>query len=273
MSTVFGKLVVFAGLLLLCGCDSKKVNSDQQPTLSKLRREDFHLFAKGLPLLEAEKVLGGPGNHQFSVRLEGQEFCCYSYAFENRHTYLYFIFRTNCLEKIVFPPPANVKLVPYRNVQREIRMPLDAEARVAAVMRADGLSSEQFGAWLDESVGSQLESFTVLPAFVAASPEFMRARKDIQVDHERNAMLAEKYDPAKIKLGNSEEVLHREYGPPISVSADEDGTRLYLFGSNEPLRVNPALRFSNVAVVVAGGTIERIFSHDFFDAQGNYSFQ
>ncbi len=138
--------------------------------------------------------------------------------------------------------------------------------------QAEPLSGGQLVTSLRSVLSGQTESINVLPAFIVAGPQFAKAEKSIQADYQRNELLAQKFDPEKIKLGDAEGRLVLDYGLPLIISTNQqNGIRLYCFGSDEPLRVNPAYRFSNLAVIVANGFVARIFSHDFYDREGNYT--
>ena len=226
----------------------------------------------GMMRADVERLLGGNGLHQFSARLPEGDFQCVSYAFGKPHVYYYFLFRVDELERITLPPPFEVELVPYRNVHLETRKPLNAEKRISEVLQAEPLSGGQLVTSLRSVLSGQTESINVLPAFIVAGPQFAKAEKSIQADYQRNELLAQKFDPEKIKLGDAEGRLVLDYGLPLIISTNQqNGIRLYCFGSDEPLRVNPAYRFSNLAVIVANGFVARIFSHDFYDREGNYT--
>lgn len=266
-------------LLLLCllltaplsGCGETASSSVSLSTARGVKLNDLMGLCEGVDKEHVHKLLGGAGTHQFTARLADGDYECVSYAFEKPFIHYYFIFKGTCLHRIVEPPMFEVEEKPYLGVIREVKKPVQPEKRLRDALAAKPLFAEQFVADLEDKLSKlsgRKHSLNVLPAFLFASKDFAQAEGKIEAAYRRNKELAEMYDPAKVKLGDQEDILLARYGAPQSLSEAEingKNIRTYRFGSNEALRVNPAHRFSGVAVVVENGTVVRIFSHDFYE--------
>ena len=256
--------------VVVCGCgrnDSASGSRIDMP--AQVKPTDLAILRHGVGINQVLRLLGGPGEHQFSARLEDGDFECVSYSFEKPFVRYYFVFTSGGLRSIVKPPVFEVEQRPYRGVSREVKKPIQPEKRIFEVLAAEALFGDRFVAALEGDLSKlpgHKRSFNVLPAFLLTSKEFARADDKVEAAYRRNALLAEKFNPAKVKLGDKEDVLRSLYGTPLNVIESEgQTTRTYRFGSNEPLRVNPAHRFSGVAVVVEKEAVVRVFSHDFFE--------
>ena len=253
-----------------CGCDRNPSPADaSSKAVMEVKRSDLANLRKGLEREQVHKLLGSSGTHQFTARLDDGDYECVSYSFEKSFMRYYFVFKDGSLDRIIKSPPFEVEEKPYLGVSREVKKPVQQEKRLREVFAEESLFGERLVAALERELSElsgSTRSFNVLPAFLLASKEFTQAEDKIGAAYRRNAALAAKFDPARVKLGDREDDLRPIYGTPLSVMEDYAGkTRTYRFGSNEPLRVNPAHRFSGVVVVVENGIVVRIFSHDFFD--------
>lgn len=258
--------VLLAAWLLLCGCGQQEALLAGNVT--KVQKAGILSLRKGFTRSEVEATLGGPGQFQFSARLATGDYFCVSYAFERHYVYYYFLFRGEVLEKILAPPAFGVDLVPYEDSYREIEKPCNAESRVEILLQSSELSSAELLVALNTALSRRTEAFNVLPALIAASPALAKNAKSRRLDYEKNAALAEQFDPAKTKLGDMEDGLVPRYGPPLSLVTN-GVTHVYHFSSNVDLNINPAYQFSGVSVVAEDGLVTRVFCHDFFCAPGS----
>jgi hypothetical protein len=248
--------------LLFCGCG----RTEQEllaGNVTQAQKTGILSLRKGINRSQVESTLGGTGQYQFSARLATGDYFCLSYAFERPYVYYYFLFRGDGLEKILAPPAFGVDLVLYDDFYREIKKPCGAEKRIEIVLQASELSPTAIIVALNKVLCQRTETFNVLPALIAADPSLAKNEKVRKLHYEKNAALAEQFDPAKIKLGDTEGSLVPTYGAPLMLVTN-GAIHVYEFGSNVGLNINPAFRFSGLSVVTEEGLVTRIFCHDFF---------
>jgi hypothetical protein len=255
--------VLLAAWFPLCGCGRTEQEALLAGKVTQVQQAGILSLRKGFTRNEVEVTLGGPGQFQFSARLATGDYLCVSYAFERHYVYYYFLFRGEILEKILAPPAFGVDLVPYEDFPREIEKPCSAESRVSILLQTSELSPAELLVALNKALSRRTETFNVLPALIAAGPALAKNAKPRRLDYEKNAALAEQFDPAKTKLGDTEDGLVPRYGPPLSL-ATNGATHVYQFGSKIELNINPAYQFSGVSVVAEDGLVTRVFCHDFF---------
>jgi hypothetical protein len=254
--------VILAACLLLCGCGRRKQESSFAGSTMHIQKTNILTLRKGITRRDVEKALGGPGQYQFSARLATGDYFCASYAFEKPDVYYYFLFQGDLLEKILAPPTFDVDLVPYKAFYREIKKPCNADKRIEMVLQGSGLSCAELVDALHLALSKTTETFDVLPALIVSSRLLSIDAKARRLHYEKNASLAEQFDPAKIKLADTETSLIPKYGPPLALVTN-GAIHVYQFDSNVALDINPAYRFSGVSVVTENGLVTRIFCHDF----------
>lgn len=259
-NTVF----VAVALVLLCGCRDDFENRSISGPFNEVRSSEILNLHRGISIDEVEEGFHSKGRHQFSAILPEGIYHCISYSFEKPYIYYYFLYKETNLEKIVTPPSPEVELIPYKNVSREVKKAIDPEKRIDKVLNSESLTAEDLLISLRKELSMRKESFNILPAFLLTSEYFEQAAEDIRSDYKRNEFLARKFDPGKINLGDGKQTVLSVYGSPLNISKTEQNSQeIYRFGSNEPLRINPAYRFSNIAVVFKDDHVTRIFSNDF----------
>jgi len=250
---------------LILGCSGEKAPAGN---VTQAHKADILSLRKGISPNEVEMTFGGPGQHQFSARLATGDYFCVSYSFDRPYVYYYFLFRGDALEKILAPPSFDVDLVPYKDRYREIQKPFNAEKRIETVLQSGELSPAELIVALSTALSQKKETFNVLPALIAASPALAKNAEARRLAYEKNAVLAKQFDPGQVKLGDTEDSLVPKYGPPLTL-ATNGATHMYQFGSDVPLNINSAYRFSGVSVMTENGLVTRIFCHDFFGPRGS----
>ncbi len=256
-----------AACLLLCGCGRAEQKGLEAGGAPQIQEANILSLREGITRNEVETILGGPGHYQFSARMATNDYFCVSYSFEKPYVYYYFLFRSNSLVKILPPPAFDVELELYDDFFREIQKPCNAEKRIETVLLGNKLSPGELVGSLRASLSKNSETFSVLPALIITAPLFAIKSEARRLNYEKNASLTKYFDPAKTKLGDTEDSLISKYGQPLTLITG-GATHTYQFGSNERLTVNPAHRFSGVAVVAENGLVTRVFCHDFFCASG-----
>ena len=76
----------------------------------------------------------------------------------------------------------------------------------------------------------QRDSLNVLTAFILTAPLWVRASEDIKNDYARNKELADRFDPYKVDIGMTPDVVESRLGKPSRIVRAHDDTIL-VFGS------------------------------------------
>jgi hypothetical protein len=216
---------------------------------------------RGVSLDRVRAVLGQEPRHQFTSRVNSEEYLCVSYAFGEPYARLYFLFRDGRLEKITEPPPFAYQTAPYRGATLEKRLPVDPHVRVAEVMQAPDLGGTRLRRALAARLPKGRESSNVVPAFVAermAADEPARRKQ-----YARNEQRATHFDGRRVRIGDSLGQVTDALGQPLqSAAAAPRSVRVY--GSTEPLpMVNHAYRFSPVEIHFEHDRVVAVFGNDF----------
>jgi hypothetical protein len=238
-----------------------------------LAASNTHKLSLGLTRAELTERFGHPGTPQFRATQDGQRYTCTAYEFENTW-YYYFLFQDDVLTAILDAGDfRRVELVPHRDGWLEVEALWDMEEKVAAVLRQDGLSIEEFTQAVI-AAGSKPRggnSYNVLPVFILLSPVMVPSgivQGAVRAGEEM--AWAQRYDPEKIPLGACRSDVLTAYGEPLFRKVGQDHETL-LFGPKAELQqlddgsyYIPSREFW-VAVVLADGQVTRVLTDRFFN--------
>lgn len=236
----------------------------KQRDIVDIQLETLNNLKHGSTLKKVEEILDGKGQFQFTTYKNGNIYKCVSFSFKKYYNCYYFLFKDDLLVSTMPMIPYKTKLIPYKGVKHEVRLPWDPEERVELVLN----SKNYLGKSLYESLQKRLsikryKSFNFLPAFVITSPLWIFVLWNLLKDYEKNNNFKKKYDPFKIKLGMTIDNVKNNLGEPINV-IEYNGNKTFIYGSKQKLMVNPAVLYSWLAVVFKKGKVSSIYCNDFF---------
>lgn len=189
------------------------------------------------------------------------------YLFKEPPVGFYLVFTNEHLQRIIQPPKAELKRVPYKGTFREIPMQKATTNLIDEVLTARDLTREEISQLIRHALPRSSESLNALPAFMVAAPSFVKGWGEIESDYQTNAELAQKYDPMKVEVGDTVAEVEAAFGSCYRIVESSPGSEIHVFGGPVNLRINPAYKFSSVAVVFENGKVTQVLSHYFFDKQ------
>ena len=257
-------LIVFQ-ICFLCGACAQSSTGKTKVNIDLLSR-----LKPGLTQGEVETFFGGKGCYQFTALIGTNKVCCISFLFGRSYVSYYFVFENGLLTKVVPSPPIDEEIVARGNKQVSVQKHVDSEARLTLVLNLSDLSGQQLVNSIKAKLPKENESVSVVPAFILTAPLWILASTDIKKDYSRNNELAERFNPYKIDVGMPLDIVESRLGAPAR-TVQRQGETILVFGSDEPLRVNPIYRFSWIAVVVQNSKTVRVFGSDFFDKRWRLS--
>jgi hypothetical protein len=216
---------------------------------------------------DVQRALGKEGTHQFTAVRGDSEYLCLSVSIQESTSTYYLVFVDDGLTKVVEPLTEEFRDVELAGAMVSVRMPFDPFDKVEKVLSRPSLSDEDLAAAVDRARARKPAlSFNQTPAAVLTLPALALEAPRIAADYARNRELARRYSPAKVRLGMPADEVDGLYGMPYATHA-APAREMRVYGEAVALDINPAHRFSWVAVVFEEDRAIAVFTHDFFHAE------
>lgn len=223
---------------------------------------------EGMALQDVQRVLGERGTHQFTATREDSQYLCLSFKVEQLASSYYFVFERDRLTKVVEPLLAE----DFRDVKLDgstvsVRMPFDPLDKIEKVLSRPSLGDTEVSeAVVRARTTKPAFSFNQTPAAVLTLPALALEAPRIAADYKRNRELAAHYDAFLAPLGAQSATIDGLYGRSYASHAAAS-REMRVYGEAVTLDINPAHRFSWVAVIFAADRAIAVISHDFFHAE------
>jgi hypothetical protein len=231
-------------------------------------------ITNGSSLDAVKNKLGIAARHEFTVAETNGNYTLITCYFSGGDNALWLLFRDKILIKVIAPFsfPELVETYPYQGTTASRTKSWDIDGPVIAginakVIDAPALTHDEILNALKPYNGAGMEPLNILPAFLLTGSADKWASR-IEKDYEINEELSKRYDGCQANLGMSAEDIEKLYGKPLRVFVTKNGetARIYGYGENRELQVNPQLVFTGMAVVTdAKGHVTAIYSHEFFN--------
>jgi len=262
----------------VCGCFSHDNNLKSTVKRLTVSEQTFLAITNGLSLDVVVDTLGISAFHSFTVAGTNGTHTLISCHTAGDLSVFWLLFRDKRLIKIIVPftLPGYLEKYPYQGTTATRIKPWAIDdvvimEWVKEIVDAPALSHEQMKDYLKpySGVSSHPNIFSILPAFILSGIAEKMAPQ-IEKDYKINEELATRYNGCLANLGMDTEDVEKLFGKPLRVftTKNKQTVRIYGYGDNRELQVNPQLAFNGMAVVNdTNGHVMAIYSHEFFNAK------
>jgi hypothetical protein len=268
-------IYIFSVGFFLSGCTGQKIDTGQVSIKPKA--------ILNLPLNASQKEifdqLGTLGKHQFSVIRNGDTYTLTSFDLvldsnqkEITSTCWMLLKNRTFWKFIPVIPFTKIETYPYMGTTATRRASWEVKdnSRIDKCLEAKAITAEALRKKWDKKRAALIQTkqkgeSNVLPAFLLTGFFSKDNLAKIQRDYDHNKRLMKKYDPYKIRIGDSEETIERQFGKPKTTANLSDGRTVKLYGENVELGVNYAHHFSWIAIQYENNQATKILSHGFLN--------
>ena len=268
-------LIISLAAIALMGCSSRHSQLDSMVKRLTVPETTLLAITNGESFEAITNTMGIAARHEFTVAEANGSYTLISCYFAGGDNALWLVFHDKTLLKIIepFSFPELLETYPYQGTTatRIKSWNIDDPGindRVKKIIGAPALTHEKIAAELrPDAYTTSGSSWSIIPAFLL-SGTLAKMAPQIEKDYAINESLLESYDGCSANIGMDTNEIEKLYGKPLRSFSTKNGetARIYGFGGNRELQVNPQLAFTGMAVVTdTNGHVTAVYSHAFFN--------
>jgi hypothetical protein len=221
-------------------------------------------LSHGMTQIQVEDALGARGNHEFTTVGSNTTIRCIAYYRSEVFGKYYLVFTNDYLSAVCEPPPFQMRRVPYEGSWSNESVLGDPEVRIAKVLSAPDMIGPALVAALKPATPPKRSWDPGLTAaYLLTRKLFTDKTQEAQRESAYRALL-EKYDPFRIDLGITLQVVEARLGKPRITEALDVDREMRYYGSVE-YGLMGSRKLMWMVLVVDKGKVIRVFTDDFVD--------